>query len=180
MANIRVGRRSGFIQRSGRMVRETVWGFVNPDEITLAAASTASLRASFNAAALALRPFTIVRVRGVFGIRSDQAGATEDYSGSLGYSIVSDQATAIGVTAVPTPETDRGSDLFFVYESLAGQTTFADATGFTTQSGEWKQFDSKAMRKVEVGQDMVIVVETSAISSGAILHNSGRFLLKLH
>jgi len=180
MANITVGRKSGFIRRSGGMVRETAWAFLAPDEITLAAASTASLRGTLTAGTLAIRPFTIIRWRGVFGVRSDQTGALEDYSASFGVAIVSEQAAAIGVSAIPTPETDRGSDLFFVYESLAGQFTFVSGVGFEGQSGAWKQYDSKAMRKVETGQDTAVVVETSAISNGASVHISGRFLIKLH
>ena len=168
------------IMRGGHQVRETRWLNINPVEITRAAASSATLAFVFTAAELALRPFTIIRTRGVFGVRTDQLVATEAYSGSLGMAVVSEQATGIGVTAVPTPETDRDSDLFFVYESLAGEFLFADATSFQSAAGRWSTFDSKAMRKVPDGSDVAVTIETSSISSGAIFHISGRMLIKLH
>jgi len=39
-------------------------------------------------------------------VRSDQFVATEGYEIAIGMAVVSDQALAIGVTAVPTPFTD--------------------------------------------------------------------------
>jgi len=169
--------RGSFAPRAER--RKSVWFQFVPSEITLAGPSVAALFFSLNAAALALRPFTVVRTRGVFGVRSDQSGASEDYSGSLGIAVVSEQASAIGVTAVPTPETDRASDLFFTYESLAGFLQRDSAVGME-ELGKWKDIDSKAMRKVDIGQDLVVTVETSAISLGAIVHFSARMLVKLH
>ena len=145
----------------------------------MATASAAAILFSLNAAALELLPFTIVRTRGIWGLRSDQAAASEDYSASMGIAVVNDQAVAVGVTAVPTPETDRGSDLFFVYESLAGFFEFKTNDGLL-EKGQWIRFDSKAMRKVDIGQDIVVTAETSALSAGAIGHFSARMLVKLH
>ncbi len=44
--------------------------------------------------------------------------------------------------------------------------------------GIFKEFDSKAMRKVEEGQDIVQVVENEI--NGCTVTISGRMLLKLH
>ena len=144
-------------------------------------ASNAQIIASLNAAALALRPFTVIRTRGVLGLTSDQTGASEPYSASYGHAIVSDQAVAIGVTAVPIPSTDDGSDLWYVYEALFGLFTFVTGAGILLNHGAVdRTFDSKAMRKVEDGQDLLVVAETSAISVGAILTSYERILLKLH
>ena len=55
-----------------------------------------------SAIGLALRPFTLIRVRGIFTIASDQSAATETQVGALGVAVVSEQAASIGVTAVPT------------------------------------------------------------------------------
>ncbi len=166
------------IHGQNREVRESVWFGFTPAETTLAAADTATLVFVLNTAALALRPFTVVRTRGMWGLRSDQQAASENYSASMAMSVVSEQASAIGVTAIPTPETDRGSDLFFVYESAAGALGF-DVDG-SLERGKWREFDSKAMRKVDISQDIVWSVETSSISSGVITHLSARMLVKLH
>ncbi len=163
------------------MRRETLWASLVPSDNNHAAGSVAILSNSLNAAGLALRPFTVVRTRGIFWIRSDQVAASEDYFGSIGAAVVSDQASAIGVTAVPTPETDRGSDLFFLYESLVGGITVPGTpVELLDSEGRFLQFDSRAMRKVEEGQDIVFVKETGAISSGANIFLAGRFLIKLH
>ena len=160
--------------------RQSLWLFVDTSITNLVTASTAALIGSLNAAALALRPFTVVRTRGFFGIRSDQIVTSESYDGALGYSVVSDQASAIGVTAVPTPETDRGSDFFFVYESLMGRFQDQTSAGFHDNALTWTQFDSKAMRKVDEGSDLVITIESSALGTGQTIHHSARILIKLH
>ena len=70
--------------------RETTWFEFQPVEVTIAAASTGILIFSLNAAALALRPFTIVRTRMLFNLRSDQAAAPETQRAAVGIAVVSD------------------------------------------------------------------------------------------
>jgi len=175
-----MARKSGFVRRDNQMKRATFWvggaiGSFNPT-----AASTALLTHSANAALLAVRPFTIVRTRGQFMARSDQFAASEDYSVNLGMCVVTDQARAIGVTAVPTPATDSGSDLFYVYESIVSRILFGTGVGFEDPSGRLIQFDSKAMRKVNEDEDPITVIETTSISSGLVAQIQFRQLIKLH
>jgi len=172
-------RKSGFTRRGGRMVRESLWVAILPTVSALGSASTAALFTGFSAAILALRPFTIVRTRGYIHLQSDQEAADETYFATLGAAVVSDQALAIGVTAVPTPQTDADSDLWFLYESLAGTVRFTSASG-VFDAGHGRVFDSKSMRKVEDGEDVAMSVETAAISAGAVFLKGGRMLIKLH
>ena len=165
--------------RSGAPRRESVWLFIPTSEINLAAASTAVLAFSLNAAALAIRPFTIVRTRLAWHTRSDQNAATELWGSSLGFAIVSDQASAIGVTAVPTPITDQGSDLFFVYEENYGAELVATVVGFT-DVGRRVVVDSKAMRRVNDDEDMVVTMENTAFTPSGANIIGGRVLIKLH
>ncbi len=180
MANIRTVRRSGRVFRGGKSRRETMWIGVATTENTLGGAPTAVLANSLNAAALALRPFTIVRVRGMIYVRSDQTAANQTYGVSLGYAVVSAQAEAIGITALPTPLTDHGSDLFFVYEQLFGgmQIGSGAGTGVPVHIGAFKDFDSRAMRKVNDDQDLVVVQENEI--AGLVVTHSARLLIKLH
>jgi len=159
--------------------RDTVWVAGPPSNTTITAASTASVVAFFSAEALALRPFTIVRTRGNIYVRSDQAAATEVYGCGYGMAIVSEQASAIGITAVPTPVTDFESDLFFVIEQIQGRFLFSDATGIR-EVGQHRVIDSKAMRKVSVDEDLVVSAETTSFQSSALITDSFRILLKLH
>ncbi len=165
--------------RSGQRRRETLWLSGGLVVTTFSGASQPILLASLNAAALALRPFTVVRTRGYLFARSDQIAAAEAWDISYGQAVVSDQASAIGITAIPTPVVDSDSDLWFVYEQIAGTLQFSTAAGFR-EVGRDHRIDSKAMRKVEDGQDLVTVGETSSASLGVVLLDSFRQLIKLH
>ena len=160
--------------------RESVWIGAGNGTVSLAAASTASLTHTLNAAALALRPFTIVRTRGYWHVRGDQTIASENYGASLGYSVVSDQALAIGITAVPLPETDKSSDKFFLFESLMGRLQFVSGIGIQDPAGLSSTFDSKAMRRVEEGEDVAFVAETGLTVTSGFVNSGWRMLVKLH
>ena len=182
MSNINVGRKSGFIVRSGGRRRETAWIGGVAFTQALAAPTSTALVLSLNAAALANRPFMIVRARGWIHVVSDQLAASENYGASYGQAVVSDQASAIGVTAVPTPTADSASDLWFVYEFLLGRFGFGSAASFG-EVGVGMVIDSKAMRKVEEGQDVVTVVEGPGAgggTSGSQIAGFHRLLGKLH
>ena len=132
---------------------------------------------SLNAAALALRPFTIVRTHIQFMLFSDQEAAVEQQVCAFGLAVVSDQATAVGVTAVPTPTTEASSDLWFMHKYM-----FADAVNLTDRAIPSKIYtvDSKAMRRVDIGQDVVGVLERTSSGGGLILVTALRQLVKLH
>ena len=178
MANIRTARRSGLVLRGGRNRRDTVWGGTTTAIFNISAAQTANLSFSLNAAALALRPFTVVRHRLNWFVRSDVVTGGEVWGAAIGGCVVSDQSVAIGITAVPTPIVDIGSDLWYFYEQCFGR--FGGTQ--VEEVGRQLKIDSRAMRKVEDGQDLIIVQETAgtslSISASTIV--GGRFLLKLH
>jgi len=174
-----MARRRTFSPRISGPRRETKWFDIPPTRVTLAAADTANLLLVLTTAEKANRPFTIVRTRLVFQIVTDQDAADENYGCALGLAVVSDQATAIGVTAIPTPNTDRASDLWFLFEDLVASFGFGDATGFIND-GASKYVDSKAMRKVEDGSDIAVVVESHNNSQGLLAFVAGRMLIKMH
>ncbi len=178
MANVRTSRRSGFITRNGVQRRETLWVGIPRAADTLAASATAALSQSFNAAVLALRPFTIVRTRMQWLTHSDQSAASESFVGNIGLAVVSDQAVAVGVTAIPTPATDLDSDLWFVSEQWPSRFTLVGSD--VTENITPRTIDSKAMRKVEGGQDLIIAVEAGIGGSGVVVIHTGRMLIKLH
>ena len=180
MANINIGRKSGFIRRSGGMRRESIWIGIAGSVIAIAPL-TPVLFTGLDAGTLAIRPFTVVRTRGVLSLTTDQVAATESYHAALGFAVVSDEALAVGITAVPTPMSEADSDLFFVYEAIIGRMLFSTSAGFDSGSGFSREFDSKAMRKVEDGQDIAITVEgDTSPFLGATIMKAGRMLLKLH
>ena len=177
MAFVARSRKSGFI-RGGVARRQTFWIGGTLVSSTMTAAANPVLQTTLNAAALALAPFTVVRTRGLIYVQSDQVAASEDQTVLYGQAVVSDEASAIGVTAIPTPDTDSGSDLWFVYEALMSDLKFSTAAAYG-KIGAATVIDSKGMRKVEPGQDIVAVVE-SASAFGVTIRSFTRTLIKLH
>jgi len=167
-----MARKSGFVRRNGAMRRETEW-IGGSGVFTTMGSAQAVLVTSLSAAALALRPFTIVRTRGWLLVRSDQQGAVENFDAAYGIAVVSDQAAAVGVTAVPTPTTDDSSDLWLYYQRVMGTLIV------TAGSNVVIQVDSKAMRKVNGDQDIVDVIE-NPIATGCVVGTYSRTLVKLH
>ncbi len=100
---------------------------------------------------------TIRRTRGVFGIESDQNSALEFNLGAMGMVVVSETAIAAGVASIPGPVTDASDDGWFVWEPFTqetqGVTGGSKSTGYT--------FDSKAMRRIEEGFAVAVVVENA-------------------
>ncbi len=157
--------------------RFTSWFQFLSTEVTMSATG-GTIIFSLNAAALALRPFTVVRSRFELMLRSDQAAAIEAQAAAFGMAVVSDQAVAVGVTAVPTPSTDMASDLWFVHQNI-----FADESALTdrTRSSTKVSIDSKAMRKVDIGQDVAFVSENdTGLGQGFTITFGGRMLIKVN
>ena len=176
MANIRTARRSGLVLRGGKNRRESLWLAITPT-LTTMSSSGGIITGLLNAAGLALLPFTVVRTRGYLFITSDQAAAAEVQIGAYGGAVVTDQAIAIGVSAVPTPITDLGSDEFFLHQMI-----MADESALTdvAKPGVGVQFDSRAMRKCSESEQPYFVAELSTVGSGFSLFSAGRMLVKLH
>ena len=163
------------------MVRETLWADLAEASTTLPGANSGAITNVTGAALLAIRPWTVVRTRGLWHVESDQSAASETYSVAFGACVVSDQAVGVGVTAVPTPSIDAASDLWLLYERIMGTFEFGDATGFQTAGGVQREFDSRAMRKVEEGTQLIFVIENGAVTAaGCIARTFARVLIKLH
>jgi len=155
------GRSRGLAPRARSPRRLTRWfrSVVSTGPTSLAAA-TAVLDQS-----LALdEPATVVRIRGSLWIQSDQEAASENQIGAVGACVVSDQALAIGITAVPTPTTDADSDLWVMHRYFADH-LIRTASGMTQGMAEFP-FDSKGMRKLPDGTSLAFVVENSNSSHG--------------
>ena len=98
----------------------------------------------------------------------------------MGLAVVSDQATAVGITAIPTPIANMESDLWFVHQLLYSQFTFISGVGIQDGGLQQYEIDSKAMRKVDIGQDVVVVGERSVAGGGIDVVIGGRMLIKVN
>ena len=170
-----------FVAPRGRSTkRVTVWvGLTFGGNKVAVSPASAVLLATANAALLALRPFIIIRTRGVLWVGSDQVAATEEPQGAVGSVVVSDIAAVLGITALPDPIGEADGNWMF-YENFVAPLEFADGTGFVSPSGWQHKFDSKAMRKVGIDEDVAYVVANNSGADGMEVIMIGRVLFKLH
>ncbi len=170
----------GLRSRMIRSGRKTFWVGGTIVETTLASANSAAILTSLNAAALALRPFTIVRTRGQWGFHSDQQAADESQHIHYGSIVVSDEAVAVGITAVPTPVTQDASS-WVHFDGAYQRFEFGSGTGVNPNMIPHRYvIDSKSMRKVEEGQDLIAVAQNGPNSEGSVLITYVKTLIKLH
>jgi len=163
--------------RVGRSDRIPIW-FGFSVAATALGGNAKTLLSSFSAAALLTRPFTIIRTRGVIHVESDQTIASEKTVGAVGAVVVEEEASAAGIASLPGPISELDAP-FIMYEPFVNSFLFLDATGLQTPAGTYWSFDSKAMRKVGISQDEVVVAELN-VGAGAIITIMGRQLIKLH
>ncbi len=122
---------------------------------------------------------TIVRVRGALWVGSDQEAAEEKIFGAIGMAVVTNQALAIGVTAVPLPIQDQGSDNWLLWLPFFADVRPTSAVGVEYNTFSRVEFESKSMRKVDDGDSVVVVLENSATFGMQYLLEF-RMLVKLH
>ncbi len=140
----------------------TNWGRIVPTQVTLVLAGSKVLLATFILTNAGIGE-TIRRTRGSFLALSDQSAQVESQIGAWGMVVVNDIALGVGAASIPGPVTDADDDGWFVWEPIL-QVSEADegaadgaATGFVGQ-----RFDSKAMRRVEEGFGVALMVENSS------------------
>jgi len=135
---------------------------------------------TLNATALALRPFTIIRTRLEITFGSDQIAGSENVQGAFGIIVVNDIAAALGPTATPGPITDTDAD-WFVYQGMMNTLQVVSGSGFNAADGNRKSYvvDSKAMRKVDLEEDIAWISELR-VAVGAVIALEGRIAIKLH
>ncbi len=149
----------------GRQPGRTNWSrFVNATWLTVAPA-TKALFTTFVLDNPGISE-TVRRTRGRFFFASDQASLIEEISGAWGVVVVTDAAAAVGITAIPGAVTDASDDNWFVWEPF-GQHLGNGIGGGTGGTNEGMvDYDSKAMRKLEDGFQLAVVVENASASIG--------------
>ena len=148
-------------RRRTRFVRPAkstkVWMSIGLGPTTVVTGTSLVLMGVYNALALALRPFTILRTRGLLAIASDQAIALETNSGAFSMQIITDSASAAGIASIPTPLSQPEAD-YFVYQPWEYDMVFFTGVGVEMHGSTQYQIDSKSMRKVGLDDDIAVVV----------------------
>ena len=125
------------------------------------------------------QPVTIMRTRGVLFVASDQVVASELTAGVMGMAVVSTPAATAGIASVPTPVTENFSDLFFLHQYYGLNVgTNSATTSLNTVKGFAYPFDSKAMRKVNDDESIIVTLE-NATTVGINFAMMFRMLIKL-
>jgi len=122
---------------------------------------------------------TIIRTRGLMTYRSDQVAASEVNIGAFGIGVVTAQAVSVGITAIPHPVTDAAWGGWLWHSYFANRFNFASATGLQFDGVFQIPVDSKAMRKIDEDERMVVVIENST-AVGMQCSSQERVLTKLH
>ena len=146
------------------------WGFLGSSVVSVPAASKVLLGSFI----LSNPPLgeTVLRTHVRLFVKTDQASGVENQVGSYGIIVVTDRAVAAGAASIPGPFTDGGDDGWFVHQPIVGQND-------TEFGGIGYDIDSKAMRKVEDGGEIAIMVENSDLLHGFNIIHQVRLLAKL-
>ncbi len=109
---------------------------------------------------------TVRRTRAQLWIKSDQAAVVEDQIGAFGMFIANDAAVTAGAASLLGPVTDASDDAWFVWQPVQQTTPFPPGA---SPLGFHYEIDSKAMRKLVQGQQIVMMYETGLSSLGTVI-----------
>jgi len=105
------------------------------------------------------------RTRGRWLVLSDTQAAYEEGIAALGFIVVTDTALGVGATAIPGPVTDANDDGWFVWEpwlGLVGGCAVGGSPSTVAGNNNSNEFDSKAMRRVEEGFSVAVMIENAS------------------
>ena len=124
-----------------------------------------SLGASVGKTHLATFVPTVIRTRGDLVIGFDNAAADQDCHVAFGLIVVSSVAAGLGITGLPGPFTDAANDGWFVHQfaSFRPAATVQDSDAHVARY----IIDSKAMRKIDAEERIVVVAEIGALDGGS-------------
>jgi len=161
-------RRSTFRRTPQSLRRKTAWD-IGPEGAP-ANLSTETTALFPVAAQVVEDAVTLVRTRGACLLQYVSAGSAGDYfRGAVAIGICSAEAFTAGAASLPSPWTDADREdwlwhSYFQLRSWGGAATFGDAGGPSQRF----DVDSRAMRKLNIGDVIYGVLETG-VESGAVV-----------
>ncbi len=125
---------------------------------------------------------TLIRTRGLLYVQPSIYTASIEVQGAFGICIVSAQAAAAGAASVPGPWTNASWDGWLVWQPFAfrvdlGAGQAAGVTMVGRVAGQDYVIDSKAMRKVELNEVVMLMCENQG--GATIVFTPLRLLFKL-
>ena len=155
-------------------------GISNVFGVSVLAVGASNLFTSIDTRVVAFpAPWTIVRVRGILMVASDQVASSEFAHGAFGIAVVNGEAFDVGLASIPTPFSEFSDDRWLYHTYWAAPIQVIAGQG-VTGGHQVITIDGKAMRKVKLGDEVVLVIENGHNSQGAFFMMNVRIGIKLH
>ena len=132
------------------------WHRTSDTDFTLIAASTSVITTLLIPLGVT---YTVLRIRGILHVASDQVAAVEGQHGAFGAVVVTDQAATTGITAMPKPVDDGNGDIWPMYQmfqqgGLDGQ-----------RIGRIYEIDSKGKRRIPDGKQLAFILQNASTTT---------------
>ncbi len=174
-----VARRGRFQGQQTRVRRLTDWGF-GVDMLNASLTASGKLLGTTSLTVGAMQ--TIVRIRGLISLGIEAAGAiSQGFAGAAGIALVNSDAFAAGTGSIPGPQSDANWDNWMWHSYFDVRTITATiADGVNAQAVHQRiEIDSKAMRKWDPAETLVLMVEATETGVSSLRVNCDtRILLK--
>ncbi len=157
----------GLLPASGSNRRQTGWSVGPGSSVPVGVSASGSLILGSGVGAN-IQGLTLIRVRGHVELVLRLAGASEGFTGAIGICLVTDDAFAIGITAMPTPVTDMEDDIWLYHRFFSVHAGAVTATAALARISESWEVDSKAMRKTPQGTTLAAVFEATEVGTSII------------
>ena len=159
--------------------RRTTWAGIHSLTWIALAADALVNAGGFTAAGLVNVPkSTLIRVRGILGIRSDQNAGIEDAMGAMGIAVVTDAALTAGGASLPDPVDDSAGDFWQTWQAFVAPGLAGTSAAATTWQSMYT-VDSKAQRKLGDLDAIAIQIKNANVVGGLEFMFSLRFLFLL-
>ncbi len=115
---------------------------------------------------------TIVRIRGIADVFLTAATVAGDgFLGAMGIALVNSDAFAAGIASIPGPQSDANWDAWIWHSFFSiHQLTATEADGSNASAAHQRiEVDSKAMRKWDPADTLVLMFERTLQGTGATL-----------
>ncbi len=170
-----MARRSRSFARFPRKVSNYEWTSLISNVVINVPAATKVILGSF--VLTGSEDVTLMRFRGMLNVITD-ATASELQVGAFGMMLVSAQAFAAGAASIPGPSTDGFQD-WPVWMPIMQQSFVLSSAGFETNGGTRDVIDSKAQRKMQIGQTLAVMAENIHASQAFNVSFALRILSRL-
>ena len=138
--------------------RQAAWANIQVNSRLNALGAAASIGSSFTAISF-LERLTIARIRGSVSAHLDVGAALDAFTLAVGLIVVKDEAFVAGASSMPSPISQIEQSWIWHHIFSLGPAATSTTDGAQILLNQMVEVDSKAMRKVQVGETLAFVWE---------------------